>query len=179
MMRANGKVIYLDIGCDYPQADGDLVTDEMHDYFYSEGDYSIYSSPVDYIDGSGAVTMTYKNGFSLVFDDYNHDGNPDYTIRIVKKENGSYYDVRCMDVNGTPWEDNTEVFLAGEFAESVRLQVTEKTAVSYTRKNACLPIKATLPTTTLPRALQTIIVCIRSGSIYPKTAVNTPPMMGK
>ena len=125
MMLANGKVIYLDIGCDYPQADGDLVTDEMHDYFYSEGDYSIYSSPVDYIDGSGAVTMTYKNGFSLVFDDYNHDGNPDYTIRIAEKENGSYYDVRCMDVNGTPWEDNTEVFLEGEFAESVRLQVTE------------------------------------------------------
>lgn len=125
MMLANGKVIYLDIGCDNPRTDGDLVTDEMHDYFYSEDDYSIYSSPVDYIDGSGAVTMTYQNGFSLVFDDYNHDGNPDYTIRIAEKDNGSYYDVRCMDVNGTPWEDNTEVFLEGEFAESVRLQVTE------------------------------------------------------
>ena len=125
MMLSNGKIIYVDIGCDNPKADGGLVTDEMHDYFYSEDDYSIYSSPVDYIDGSGAVTMTYQNGFSLVFDDYNHDGNPDYAIRISEKDNGSYYDVRCMDVNGTPWEDNTEIFLEGEFSESVRLQVTE------------------------------------------------------
>lgn len=47
-MHANGKVIYVDIGCDCPQADGDPITDDMHDYFYSEGDYSIYNSPVDY-----------------------------------------------------------------------------------------------------------------------------------
>lgn len=130
MMLSNGNVVYADIGnSDRPTYEGDLVTTDMHKYFYDSEGEGIYSSPVDYVDGSGAVVMTYTDGFPLVFDDYNHDGNPDYALRIRVTENGSEYDVRCMDINGTPWEDNKEIFLYGEFAESVRLQVSDSGAV--------------------------------------------------
>lgn len=124
MMLSNGKVMFMDIGdSSSPEYEGDMVTSDMNQYYYdTEGDEK-YSSPVDFIDGQGAVIMTYQDGFRVVFDDYNHDGNPDFTIRISSDEYGSTYDVRCMDVNGTPWEDNKEIYVQGAFEESIRLQL--------------------------------------------------------
>ncbi len=127
MMLANGKVVFVDIGNnEMPEYNGDYATTDMCQSFYDSGGESLYGSPVDFIDGKGAVVMTYRIGFPLVFDDYNHDGNPDYAIRISSDENGSVYDVRCMDINGTPWEDSKEVYIYGEFAESIRLQVSDR-----------------------------------------------------
>ncbi len=126
MMLANGRVIFMDINnIVEPEDDGEYVTAAMSQSFYDSEDESLYGSPVDYIDGSGAVVMTYRVGFPIIFDDYNHDGNPDYAIRISSDDNGSVYDVRCMDINGTPWEDSEEVYIFGEFAESIRLQVSD------------------------------------------------------
>lgn len=125
MMLSNGNIVYDDIGNTDMTYNGDYATTDMHQYYYNTKGKGLYSSPVDYIDGSGAVVMTYRKDFSLVFDDYNHDGNPDFAIRISSDENGSTYDVRCMDINGTPWEDHTEIYLAGEFSESVRLQISD------------------------------------------------------
>ncbi len=130
MMLSNGNIVYMDIGNnDIPKYEGDYVTTDMCQYFYSPEDSSIYSSPVDYIDGSGAVVMTYRLGFPIVYDDYNHDGNPDYAIRIFSDENGSRYDVRCMNINGWPWEDNKEIYIPGEFSESIRLQISDSGGV--------------------------------------------------
>lgn len=130
MMLANGNVVFMDVGnSDKPIYDGEYVTTDMHQYFYDSNMDGKYSSPVDYIDGSGAVVMTYRDGFALEFDDYNHDGNPDYAIRISSDEHGSKYDVRCMDINGTPWEDNSEVYIYGEFDESIRLQLSDSGAI--------------------------------------------------
>ena len=130
MMLANGNVVFMDVGnSDKPTYEGEYVTTDMHQYFYDSKMDGKYSSPVDYIDGSGAVVMTYRDGFSLKFDDYNHDGNPDYAIRIATDENGSKYDVRCMDINGTPWEDNSEIYIYGEFDESIRLQLSDSGAI--------------------------------------------------
>lgn len=127
MMLANGNIIFVDIGnSDRPITVGENVTTDMHKYFYDSKMDGKYSSPVDYVDGIGAVVMTYRDGFSIVFDDYNHDGNPDYALRIDSDEYGSTYDVRCMDINGTPWEDEDEIYIYGEFDESIRLQVSEK-----------------------------------------------------
>ncbi|MBR4083610.1 MAG: hypothetical protein IKK33_04930 [Lachnospiraceae bacterium] len=124
MMLANGKVIFMDIGnSSRPEYDGDMVTTDMGQYYYdAEGDEK-YSSPVDFIDGQGAVVMTYREGFPVVYDDYNHDGNPDFCLRISSDDKGSTYDVRCMDINGTPWEDDREIYIYGAFEESIRLQV--------------------------------------------------------
>ncbi len=136
MMLSNGNIVYMDIGnSDIPKYEGDYATTDMHQYFYTPEDSSIYSSPIDYIDGSGAVFMTYRLGFPLIFDDYNHDGNPDYAIRVSSDENGSKYDVRCMDINGTPWEDNKEIYIPGEFAESIRLQISDRGGIFIAGKD--------------------------------------------
>ncbi|MBR3762035.1 MAG: hypothetical protein IKK59_04770, partial [Lachnospiraceae bacterium] len=135
MMLANGKVIFMDIGdSSRPEYDGDMVTTDMHKYYYDADGDEKYSSPVNFIDGQGAVVMTYREGFPVIFDDYNHDGNPDFCLRISSDEYGSTYDVRCMDVNGTPWEDSTEVYVYGAFEESIRLQV-------YNGSNIYIPIE--------------------------------------
>lgn len=125
-MLSNGEVIFVDIGSsDRNMKDKDMVTAEMDQYLYSSNGKDKYSSAVDFIDGSGAVTMTYHNDFPLIFGDYNHDGHPDYTIRISSDEWGSTYDVRCIDVGGTPWEDSGRIYIYDEFSESVRLQVSD------------------------------------------------------
>lgn len=125
-MLTSGELIFVDISVDpgTPVIDG-MITNDMSQYFYDADSKSRYGSPVDYIDGSGAVVMTYRDGFSLQFADYNHDGNPDYAIRIASDENGSTYDIRCMDASGTPWCDNREVYVYGEFDESILLQVSD------------------------------------------------------
>ncbi|MGN0402404.1 MAG: hypothetical protein ACI4HQ_09125 [Acetatifactor sp.] len=130
MMLSNGSILFMDIGnSSHPEYEGDFATTDMHQYFYDSEMDEKYSSPVDFIDGSGPVVMTYRNHFPIIYDDYNHDGNPDYAIRISSDDYGSTYDVRCMDINGTPWEDNTEVYVYGEFDESIRLQVYSGTSI--------------------------------------------------
>ena len=126
-MLSNGEVIFVDIGSSDNGAKENkgMVTAEMDQYFYAADGEDKYSSPVDFIDGKGAVTMTYRNPFPLVFGDYNHDGHPDYTIRISSDKYGSTYDVRCIDGGGTPWEDSGEIYVYGEFSESIRLQVSD------------------------------------------------------
>ncbi len=131
MMLSNGDIVYMDIGnSSMPDVDGDYVTTDMHQYFHNHtNEKNGYSSPVDYVDGVGAVTMTYRNGFSMVYDDYNHDGNPDYAIRISTDGKGSLYDVRCMDISGYPFEDSSEIYIYGETDESIRLQVADSGAL--------------------------------------------------
>lgn len=126
MQLTNGMIVYMDIGTGpRPKEYGVFVESDMSQYYYdSEGDAK-YSSPVDFIDGSGAVVMKYRKGFSVLFDDYNHDGNPDYAIRINSDIYGSTYDIRCMDCSGTPWEDSMEIYLYDQFDESIRLQVSD------------------------------------------------------
>lgn len=130
MMLSNGNIVFMDIGnSDRPEYNDDLVTTDMHQYFYDPEMDAKYSSPLDFIDGSGAVVMTYRQGFPIIYDDYNHDGNPDYAIRISSDDYGSTYDVRCVDINGMPWEDQTELYIYGEFDESIRLQLYSGTSI--------------------------------------------------
>lgn len=132
MMLSNGDIVYMDVGnSDVPSYDGDYATTDMHQYFLNRNSKrdGNYSSPVDYIDGEGAVVMTYREGFQMVFDDYNHDGNPDYAIRISTDGKGSTYDVRCMDINGKPFEDKGEIYIYGESDESIRLQISDSGAL--------------------------------------------------
>ncbi|MGN0607149.1 MAG: hypothetical protein ACI4JM_11565, partial [Oscillospiraceae bacterium] len=83
MMLSNGSIIFMDIGnSSCPEYDGDFAATDMHQYFYDSEMDEKYSSPVDFIDGRGPVVMTYRNDFPIIYDDYNHDGNPDYAIRI-------------------------------------------------------------------------------------------------
>jgi hypothetical protein len=129
LMLSNGSVYYADIGSspsyDTPEYSDGVYTGQFARQFYDKNGESTYGSPVTYDDSTQSpTTLKFNDGFSLIFDDYNNDGNPDYTIKIDEDENGSTYYVSCMSNDGTPRANpyNAEVYLAGCFDDSVRLQ---------------------------------------------------------
>lgn len=136
VMIPSGNIICIEIGDNTKfERTGEYVTSTMCRYFSDKHTCRGYNSPVDYISGSGAVVMTYRDGFSLVFDDYNHDGIPDYTIKISSDENGSTYYVQCLDANGMPFEDEYRLYIPGEFSDSVRLQISDSDNLLVPRRN--------------------------------------------
>ena len=139
-MISDGKIFYADI--DLPTSrdltdnkDG-TVTGKFGDIFYAEDGTSVYSSPVDYNQAAyEPYELTFTNGFSLVFDDYNCDGNPDFTIKVGENESGSRYRVECIANDGSPRAGRigTETFVAGRFEDSIRLQNTENGYVTWSK----------------------------------------------
>jgi hypothetical protein len=129
LMLSNGSVYYVDIGGSssynpLSYSDG-VYTGQFARQFYDVDGSSTYGSPVTYDDSTQSpTTISFSEDFSLIFDDYNHDGNPDYTIKIDEDDNGSTYYVSCMSNDGTPRANpyNNEIYLAGCFDDSVRLQ---------------------------------------------------------
>jgi len=100
-------------------------------YFYGAGadltgkPYYAYGSPVNFVDGYGPREIEYTEGFKLIFDDYNNDGNPDTVIKIDGgDENGSMYSLLCIDSDGSPRANpsHEEFYMAGHFDDSIRLQ---------------------------------------------------------
>ncbi|MDE7360462.1 MAG: hypothetical protein K2N38_00835 [Oscillospiraceae bacterium] len=141
-MLSDGNIFYADISKDprepYGTSSGDgLITAKFRRAFYDVNGVRGYSSPVDYDDATrSAVTFSYSRGFDLVFDDYNRDGSPDYTIRLDIGDDGSYYEKVCIDNNGKPSSNGEIVYMPGRFEESVRLQMTENGVVNRDRDDA-------------------------------------------
>ncbi len=129
-MLSDGRMYYIDIdsGTSYNnstfQEDG-FCYGQMVRRFYDEDGNTTYSSPVSYNDEKmEPYELKFKQGFELLFDDYNNDGNPDYTIKIDEDENGSTYSIDCMSNDGTPRANpyGVEIYMAGTFEDSIRLQ---------------------------------------------------------
>lgn len=138
-MISDGKIFYVDIEMDWgeyvgdtPQKNGDGKVSAMFgDSFYS-ADRGVYSSPVRYNnDAREPYRLTLSENFDLVFDDYNSDGNPDYTIKYDEDEHGSYYMVECIANDGSPRAGGGEIYIAGRFEDSIRLQNTENGYVAW------------------------------------------------
>lgn len=140
-MISDGKIFYADI--DLPAADANknkdgTVSGKFGRSFYAEDGKRVYSSPVDYNEAAmEPFELTFTDGFSLVFDDYNGDGNPDYTIKIGENEQGSRYNVCCIANDGSPRAGSMsgEVFMAGRHEDSIRLQNTERGYVTWSADN--------------------------------------------
>lgn len=141
-MISDGKIFYADI--DLSAGDGlnknkdSTVSGRFGRSFYAEDGTRVYSSPVDYNEAEMApFELTFTNGFSLVFDDYNGDGNPDYTIKISENEQGSLYSICYIANDGSPRAGSmsAEVFVAGRHEDSIRLQNTERGFVSWSADN--------------------------------------------
>lgn len=129
-MLSDGRIYYIDIGSSASyeelthQEDG-YCYGQMSRNFYDEYGNTTYSSPVSYSDATQSPNkLTFKEGFELLFDDYNNDGNPDYTVKIDEDENGSTYYIECMSNDGTPRANpyGVEIYMAGAFEDSIRLQ---------------------------------------------------------
>ncbi len=137
-MISDGKIFYADIGLassrDLTVNKDGTVAGKFDDNYYAEDGTAVYSSPVDYNQAAyEPYELTFTNGFSLVFDDYNCDGNPDFTIKIGENETGSRYRVECIANDGSPRAGRigTETFVAGRFEDSIRLQNTENGYVTW------------------------------------------------
>lgn len=135
-MISDGKIFFADIDLPYKRELTELgngkVSGEFGDSFYSAEGRGVYSSPVRYNnDLREPYTLTFSREFDLVFDDYNHDGNPDYTVKYDEDENGSYYQVECIANDGSPRAGGGDVYVAGRFEDSIRLQCTEKGYITF------------------------------------------------
>ncbi|MBQ3843078.1 MAG: hypothetical protein II820_10355 [Ruminiclostridium sp.] len=124
---ADGRIGYVAI---YPRTyvktgkDG-IKTAVYDNAFFGEDRKSTYSSPVDYKDGEGAQKENFHETFSLVFDDYNGDGNADFALKQSASDetkDGARYEVRCMSNDITPRGERFSFFMAGRTEESIRLQ---------------------------------------------------------
>ena len=141
-MISDGNFFYADIdlpaGDDLNKNKDGTVSGRFGRSFYAEDGTRVYSSPVDYNEAEMATfELTFTNGFSLVFDDYNGDGNPDYTIKIDENEQGSLYNVCCIANDGSPRAGSMsgEVFVAGRHEDSIRLQNTERGYIAWETDN--------------------------------------------
>jgi hypothetical protein len=151
LMLSNGSIYYADIGSSSsygePKYSDGVYTGKFARQFYDINSDSTYGSPVTYDDSTQSPnTLKFHDDFSLLFDDYNNDGNPDYTIKIGEDENGSTYCISCMSNDGTPRANpyDNEIYLAGCFDDSVRLQRYEDGYVRWSYNDNKLTPSTTL-----------------------------------
>lgn len=131
--------------------DGSTTTVDITSVFYKHNIYSggkysrivndvhgSVSTPCAYDSKTSSPTLKYKymDNFSLLLDDYNNDGNPDYLIRTGSPEDGGAYYYIQYSVNeaypvhhtnfNTPKRNSdSAVFIYGRTADSIRLDHTD------------------------------------------------------
>lgn len=92
-----------------------------------------------------ALCYIYNGHFSLLLDDYNGDGDPDYVYRTCDPGgSGSYYYMQCMTPTGransqklpSPSRNaDSSFYVYGETAPSIRLNRIDRETVFYLTKN--------------------------------------------
>ena len=127
----DGKPINIDIY-------GFELTDETDDSYtgiWDMGAYinkkSTYSTGLYFTDnGTGHMPDTLPKDFSLTFDNYDGDANPDFCCRYDSDENGTYYvlhsiqtDGRIFNLSGRAFQGG--IYIAGCTDPSPRLQRTD------------------------------------------------------
>lgn len=137
-MISDGRVFAITIGYEEEptkQPDGTL-RGEWFENVYGDIEGNLINSPVYYPGPDDTQLINFHDGFKLVFDDYNMDGNPDYAIKIDSDENGSTYYVECIDNSGKPYLERGEVYVPGRFDDSLRMQVLGDTLLAVPRKDS-------------------------------------------
>lgn len=100
--------------------------------YTDEGSFKnpIYLAPI-FIDGQ---TMNFKSEFSLVFDDYNDDNNPDFTLGQYVSSNGYEYALFTINQTGEVEKLDTDgLMFISEHDYSVKL---EKLSLTSFRKSS-------------------------------------------
>lgn len=152
---ADGQLCTVDITSEFPDAidpikNGGqplpdsrkpLFTGRKNEYISLELGGGVIT-PCAYDSGSrSALSYIYDGYFSLLLDDYNGDGNPDYVIRTCDPgSSGSYYYMQCMTPTGransqslpSPHRNaDNSFYVYGENAPSVRLNRIDRKTVFY------------------------------------------------
>lgn len=130
----DGKPINIDIYMDYME-DTDAETADTYTAVWDKRAYingePTYSTGLYFTDyGTGHQPDTLPKNFSLTFDNYDGDANPDFCVRYDNDENGTFYclnsiqtDGRIFSLSGRAFEGG--IYIAGCTDPSPRLQKTD------------------------------------------------------
>ncbi len=95
-------------------------------YTDSSASDAVYTLPVMF----DTDQLNFEKEFSLVFDDYNDDGNPDFTLGQWADENGSSYRLFTILPGGEIQQLSCEGLCAAGFESSLRLAKASPTSFS-------------------------------------------------
>ena len=114
---ANGNIVFINI----EMISGRYYYDEMPGAFQGSnwnGHYQVrvYTNEYDFsstaylapISLNDNEEMVFNSSFSLIFDDYNNDGNPDFTLGQYSSGNGFDYAIFSINQNGEVERLNTD-----------------------------------------------------------------------
>lgn len=135
-MLSDGRIFFVDIDLYedriVKELDDGRLSAQFSNSFYSADGIGVYSSPVRYNnDMRVPYTMAFYEDFEIIFDDYNYDGNPDYAIKVDDDKKGALYSIEGIDTDGSPRAYRDEVYIAGRFEDSIRLQNTATGYVTW------------------------------------------------
>lgn len=122
-----------------------VFTGRKNEYISLELGGGVITPCAYYSNHGGALHYIYNGYFSLLLDDYNGDGNPDYVIRTCDPgSSGSYYYMQCMTPTGransqslpSPHRNaDNSFYVYGENAPSIRLNRIDRETVFYLTKD--------------------------------------------
>ncbi len=134
-VNSDRSKVTVDITSRYYKKDG-VYSGEMRCYIQNSEHGSVsYPCAYDSESGSG-LKYTYNDNFSLLLDDYNNDGNPDYLIRTGDPEDGGAfyyieysvneaYPVHHTNFSTPKTNSDSAVFIYGRSLDSIRLDHTD------------------------------------------------------
>lgn len=144
-VNSDRSKVTVDITSRYYKKDG-IYSGKMRCYIQNSEHGSVsYPCAFDSESGSG-LKYTYNDNFSLLLDDYNNDGNPDYLIRTGDPEDGGAFYYIEYSVNeaypvhhtnfSTPKRNSdSAVFIYGRKSDSIRLDHTDMDHFFFLTKN--------------------------------------------
>ncbi|MFA9380249.1 MAG: hypothetical protein ACERKO_04225 [Acetanaerobacterium sp.] len=109
-------------------------------YTDTDSDEAVYTMPVSF----DSDRMNFDRTFSLVFDDYNNDGNPDFTLGQWADGNGNSYQIFTVLPDGEIQRLACEGLCATSFEYSIRLAKASPTSFSCEAYNMTAGQRMTL-----------------------------------
>lgn len=103
-------------------------------YQNEDNQKEFYYEPI-FVDSMGNEQMNFGGEFALVFDDYNNDGNPDFTLGQFGNSNGNYYNLFSIDDgNVIKYQFENDLYISKqEF--SIGLEKLSSTSFTYSFYN--------------------------------------------
>lgn len=143
VMLKDGSYVYVNI----EMTKGRYFFETLGGGFYGgnwNGEYQIrvyreeneYDSPMSVtpLNIGNETLLNFGSLFNLEFDDYNNDGNPDFTIGQWGSSNGNTFEMFSIDNEGNIIDLNTNIFVS-DHSFSILLEKTSPTSFTYSYYN--------------------------------------------
>ena len=136
VMLSDGDIfmLYIEVREAKELLDGIIVGKMGQSFFDETGDPS-YQSPVSYNEATkDRNVLCFTKDFRMSFDDYNCDGNPDYSLNHGDGE----FEINCLDADGSPRAGGRMVKCAVAEGDSPLFQLADSgKIVVWTEEQGC------------------------------------------